>query len=142
MKFLICFLIMLMEHFHTNGQSDQTYTSSYELVPFITAKDSGVMTNNIDEPPQFPGGQSKLEEFIKLNLKRPVNPNDSDYFKGSAVKVLFTIESTGKVSKVMHNGGIMDGGLAVKFVKSLPDWIPAKSNGKNVSCEFQLPIRY
>ena len=132
----------MIGHFYSNGQSNQTYTSSYALVPFITEKDSGVMTKNIDELPQFPGGQSKLEEFIKLNLERPTNPTDDDYFKGSELKILFTIESNGKVSKVMHNGGIIDGGQAVKLVKSLPDWIPAKLNGKNVSCEFQLPIRY
>ena len=91
--------------------------------------------------PEFPGGVSALEQYIKDNLQYPELARD--YGIEGKVFVQFTVETDGSISNVslLRDIGAGCGEEAVRLVKSMPRWIPAKdNNGKLIRTEYNLPI--
>ncbi|MEE0917892.1 MAG: energy transducer TonB [Bacteroidales bacterium] len=96
----------------------------------------------VEEQAEFPGGLDSMYAYIHKNLKYPEAAKE----KGieGRVFVSFIIEKDGLISNVKLLRGI--GGdcdeAAVKMVKNMPKWKPAKQRGKPVRCQFTLPIKF
>ncbi|MEE1143513.1 MAG: energy transducer TonB [Bacteroidales bacterium] len=96
----------------------------------------------VEEQAEFPGGLDSMYAYIVKNLKYPELAKE----KGieGRVFVSFIIEKDGLISNVKLLRGI--GGdcdeAAVKMVKNMPKWKPAKQRGKPVRCQFTLPIKF
>ena len=93
----------------------------------------------IESMPKFP---NDLNQYVKDNLKYPIIAADNG-IQGSVI-VQFMIGESGSISdvKVVR---CVDPSLdreAIRIIKSMPNWIPAKSNGKNVRCKYTLPIKF
>ncbi len=93
-----------------------------------------------DEMPYFPGGDDELMNFLSKNLKYPELAKRA----GITGKVIidFVIEIDGKISDIKVVKGIGYGcdDEAVRVVKLMPKWIPAKINGKPIRFKLTLPI--
>ncbi len=87
--------------------------------------------------PIFPGGQSKLNEFVSQNFITP----DIEGITG-LIKISFVIEVDGSLTniKVIQNLG-NEFAIAAKnvFIKS-PKWIPGELNGEKVRVLMNYPI--
>lgn len=97
---------------------------------------------SIEQPAQFPGGEEALYKFIGGNLRYPVNAQENG-IQGRVV-VQFVVTKTGEVGEVRVVRS-KDPDLdkeAVRVVKSLPNFIPGKQNGRPVNVWFTLPIRF
>ncbi len=110
----------------------------------------------VEEPARFPGcedmdgtteekkscADKKLMEFISSNLRYPPLAKASN-IQGTVV-VSFIVEKDGKITapKIVKSliGGCRD--EALRLVRSLPDFIPAKQHGKPVRMNVELPIRF
>ena len=97
-------------------------------------------TTRISNPARYPGGFGELKKFIQANL---VYPDDAKN-KGIAgtVYVNFIVDSKGAVTQATIAEGIyyqLDE-EALRLISKLPDWDPAKRDGKPVSSSFILPI--
>ena len=59
------------------------------------------------------------------------------------VVVQFRIAETGKVEnpRVVKSAGSAFDSAALHLMSTMPDWVPAKDSGKNISIDYTLPIR-
>lgn len=96
----------------------------------------------VEQPAQFPGGEEALYKFIGDNLRYPVMAQENG-IQGRVV-VQFVVTKTGEVGEVRVVRS-KDPDLdreAVRVVKSLPNFIPGKQNGRPVNVWFTLPITF
>ena len=96
----------------------------------------------IEQMPAFPGGEGELLGYIGKNLHYPVIAAEN----GISGKVIlrFVVGRTSKVDKIEVLRSLYPAcdKEAVRVVKSLPDFIPGKQNGVNVSVWYTLPITF
>lgn len=94
----------------------------------------------IEEMASFPGGRAACMKYIADNLRYPSIQGDCS-IQGKVV-VAFTVNEDGSLSdiKAMRNVSPALDSEAVRVVKSMPKWIPAKQNGKAVKSKCTLPV--
>lgn len=99
-------------------------------------------TNVDDELPSFPGGDAKLREWIKKNMKYP------SYAKKNGIEgqvlVVFIVEKDGSISNAEVSWGV-DPSLdqeALRIVNKMPKWKPGKHDGSTVRFKYHLPIKF
>jgi len=96
----------------------------------------------VEQQPSFPGGESELNKFIKKNLKYP--PAALRNGLEGLVVVQFVVNREGEISDVQvvkKLGGGTDE-EAMRVVKMMPKFAPAKQNGRPVSFRYTLPVRF
>lgn len=95
---------------------------------------------NYERSAEFPGGQDSLLAFIKNNLRWP----DPEYCGEGTTVVAFEISTTGKIRniKIVRSIGELTDLEVLKFVKLMPNWIPATFLGKPIVSQVHLPIRF
>ena len=93
-----------------------------------------------DELPSFPGGDAKLREWIKKNMKYP------SYAKNNGIEgqvlVVFIVEKDGSISNAEVSWGV-DPSLdqeALRIVNKMPKWKPDTQNGVAMRVKYRLPI--
>ena len=99
-------------------------------------------TNIDDELPSFPGGDAKLREWIKKNMKYP------SYAKNNGIEgqvlVVFIVEKDGSISNAEVSWGV-DPSLdqeALRIVNKMPKWKPGTQNGVAMRVKYRLPITF
>lgn len=108
----------------------------------ITQKDIDEIFTNVDENAEFPGGMRALSLWLGENINYPKAAKDNDV-QGRVI-VKFVIEKNGSIGSVSISKGV-DKDLdkeAMRVVKSMPRWKPAKKDGNNVRSWFHLPITF
>jgi TonB family protein len=96
----------------------------------------------VEEKPQFPGGERKMMEFIKNNLKYPVLAQEMGY-QGTVI-VNFVVREDGKIflTKVLKGISWDLDAEALRIIKIMPDWKPGKVEGKPVKVSFIIPLKF
>ncbi len=96
----------------------------------------------VEESATYPGGMEKMYEYIGSNLKYPQQARETG--TQGRVYVTFVVEKDGSLTdvKVLRDIGSGCGEEAVRVVKSMPKWKPAKQRGKTVRMQFNLPISF
>lgn len=91
--------------------------------------------------PSFPGGDEGLRRFLQNNL---VNPETMDEGESVSVKVRFVVGFDGKPKSftIIQNGGEEFNNEVIRVLKKMPQWIPGKSNGQNVSVYTTIPVKF
>ena len=86
--------------------------------------------------------QEEMMNFIKNNLKYPQQARETG--TQGKVFVSFVVERDGSLTdvKVLRDIGSGCGEEAVRVVKSMPKWKPAKQRGKPVRMQFNLPVAF
>ena len=108
----------------------------------VTQDDKEKNTNVDDELPSFPGGDAKLREWIKKNMKYP------SYAKKNGIEgqvlVVFIVEKDGSISNAEVSWGV-DPSLdqeALRIVNKMPKWKPGTQNGVAMRVKYRLPITF
>ncbi len=96
----------------------------------------------VDEMPKFSGGINGLMSFLSRKLKYP----SAATLKGieGTVVLTFVVDKTGSISNIRIVRAI-GGGCdeeAIRVVKLMPKWVPGKQNGKAVSVQYTLPLKF
>lgn len=90
--------------------------------------------------PSFPGGTKAMWDYISKNFRYPKECLE----KGIQGKVYvnFIVDTEGRIHnvEVVRSAHEMLDAEAVRLIKGMPAWIPAKQNGKNVNSKFMLPV--
>ncbi len=96
----------------------------------------------VEQQAEFPGGYSKMADFIFNHIKYPKQAFDES-IEGT-VYVQFVVRKTGKVTdyKVLRGIGYGCDQEALRVIKKMPKWIPAQQKGQQVSMYFNLPINF
>lgn len=95
---------------------------------------------NVEQMPEYPGGEDELSRFLSENIKYPEKAR-IDGTQGRVV-VGFVVNKNGEIDELKLKRTIGDGcdEEAMRVIKKMPKWKPAKFNGKPVSVYFDLPI--
>lgn len=97
----------------------------------------------VEQPPTFPGGDEALAKYLSNNIRYPHLATENGI--SGTVFVSFVVDSEGQIKDVKTVGATKGGGLedeAMRVVKKMPKWKPGKQNGRQVSVQFNLPIRF
>ena len=92
--------------------------------------------------PEYPGGFEALLKFVK---SRAVLPKEFDTCNiAEKVFIKFIVDTVGSIinPKVLRGINPRLDSVALNIVTSMPKWIPATQNGKPVTSEFMLPIKF
>jgi TonB family protein len=98
--------------------------------------------NRASTPARFPGGMTELKKLIRDNVTYPAEAKEK-HISGT-VYVNFVVDKKGAVTQAVVANSVyyqLDE-EALRFVSNLPDWEPAKRDGKPVASNFILPIRF
>ena len=94
----------------------------------------------VEQMPKFPGGEEKMMEFVKKNVKYPQKAVEAG--AQGRVFVGFVIEKDGSVGDVKLLRGIGYGcdEEAIRVVESMPKWKPGMHRGEPVRVSYQIPV--
>lgn len=94
----------------------------------------------VEQCPSFPGGEGAMFSYINNNLRYPQKAAENGV--QGRVSVKFIVEKDGSISNVEVNRSV-DTDLdneAIRVIKSMPKWNPAKQNGTEVRAYYHVPV--
>src|SRR5690606_21532048 len=98
----------------------------------------------VEESAEFPGGIAAMGKYIQQNLQYPAMAREAGISGKCHLK--FVVNDKGEISNVEVLKGVPGcpdcDREAVRVVKSMPKWKPAKMTGRAVNCYFNLPISF
>lgn len=113
-------------------------------VPLIIS-DEEIETDSVYSLPQvspvFPGGQNAMKSFFANNIIPPESDGKSVNGK---VFVRFMVKKNGELAKIYLVKGLNDAcnKEAIRVVKKMPRWIPARQEGEIINAWHTLPIYF
>lgn len=127
------------------------------LVPFQEKEQDAVATS-VDEPakaptagqvgdasyvdPSFPGGDVACMKWLSENVTYPAEAVEKG-IKGKVI-VQFVVTKEGKIAdaEVARSVDPLLDAEALRAIRSMPDWEPAKRDGQNIAVKYSLPIAF
>ncbi len=108
----------------------------------ITDEDTNKIYTYVEDMPSYPGGDSARMNFILKNIKYPTLAKEQG-IEGT-VYIQFVVEKDGSLTdvKLLREIGGGLGEEAIRVVKLMPKWNPAKHRGVPVRALFYLPIKF
>lgn len=97
---------------------------------------------NVEQKPSFPGGEAAMYSYLSSHINYPAQAQEEG-IEGRVI-VEFTVSKTGSI----ENAHVVRGKHpaldkeALRVVKSMPKWTPARQNGQPVKCTFTLPVQF
>lgn len=137
MKFYFSAFLIFVAHFCF---SQKTVTDTFVVQKNETQNEVEEIFCPVEQMPEFVGGEMALFKFIQNNIVYPsVKLED---IKSGKIVVGFTVNADGSLSDFAVKRGInkLFDEEALRVVKKLPKFIPAKIQGKAVSVRYYLPI--
>jgi protein TonB len=82
-----------------------------------------------------------LRKFLQKHLQ---TPDELESGETVSVRVKFVVDYTGKLKsfETVKNGGDTYNNEVVRVLKKMPDWVPGKTKGENVSVYYVIPVRF
>ena len=107
----------------------------------VAAVDKETPRLTADVMPAFPGGTEALRNFMARNLH---SPEDLEEGQVITVRVKFIVGYDGKLKgfEILEDGGAAFNREVIRVLKKMPEWIPGRSNGENVSVFFTIPVKF
>lgn len=132
-----------IDNFQNDANGD-VYIPQVQVKEEVEVEDEGERTifTVVEEQSSFPGGMEALSKYLSENLKYP--PQAKETGTQGKVFVTFVVEKDGSITdvRVLRDIGSGCGEEAVRVVKSMPKWKPAKQRGKTVRQQFNLPVNF
>lgn len=96
----------------------------------------------VDEQAYYPDGIPALKSYVRKNLVYPLSAKENGII--DRITMRFVVSETGEISDVTVVKGIPDcpecEEEAIRFVKSMPRWFPARKTGWYVKSYCNLPL--
>lgn len=98
----------------------------------------------VEENAEFPGGFAAMMKYIQQNVQYPAMAREAGISGKCFLK--FVVNENGDISNVEVLKGVPGcpdcDKEAIRVVKSMPKWKPAKMTGRSVKCYFNLPFSF
>ena len=123
---------------NVSGINDPVIQS--DTLPVDISKE--VIYDEVEKPPQFPGGKKALAQFLNEEGQYPAESIDKG-IQGRVV-VRFVVGKDGSVSniEIVRNLDPFTDKESMRVVSKMPKWIPGEINGKPAAVYFVLPISF
>jgi len=94
----------------------------------------------VEHMPTYPGGFAAMYEFFKKEMRHP----EGAEIKSGRVIIRFIVEKDGRLThfEVLRSPNEKLSEEALRLVKLMPRWTPAKNKGKVVRCLFTIPVTF
>jgi TonB family protein len=117
-------------------------TAKSKAEPDIFLRSGKDIFSHVETPPQFPGGDKALMEYISANLKYPESAIENK-IEGRVI-VRFVINSEGLVEDIAIQRSLDPAcdREAIRIVENMPAWEPGKQSGNPVNVYYTLPILF
>lgn len=134
--------------------STQTQEGTGDEVIIIPDEGTGVVApakeeifTIVEQMPSFPGGDAAMMKWIKDKIESIGYPQmEKEAGISGTCYVTFVIDKEGNVvdSKLLRgvSGGPGYDKVALTVVKAMPKWTAGKQNGRSVSVQYNLPIKF
>jgi len=141
-KFFLLF-VLLVTSCSTYKEPSQGYIQNnnyLEVTGNIQNTEGQKIIEDLDRKPMFPNGKKGVAEYIGRNFRLPVT---TEKIKGRVV-VKFIIDNEGKVNYAEIVEGIHPqiDKEAIRVIKSMNNWIPAKIDERTVAVLYHQPIQF
>ena len=98
--------------------------------------------NVVEVMPSYPGDMAECYMFFARQMHYPEEAEE----KGIEGRVLvrFVVEKDGRLTniEVIETPDPLLSDEALRVLKQMPQWIPAKNKGKDVRCRYSMPIQF
>ncbi len=96
----------------------------------------------VEQQAEFPGGPRAFGSFLQKNLRYPSAAQS--YKVGGKVYVQFVVNTDGTAQdfQILKSVGFGCDEEAIRVLKSVPRWTPAKQSGRTVRSRFTQPITF
>ena len=98
--------------------------------------------NVVEVMPSYPGDMAECYMFVARQMHYPEKAEE----KGIEGRVLirFVVEKDGRLTnfEVIETPDPLLSDEALRVLKQMPQWIPAKNKGKDVRCRYSMPIQF
>ncbi|MCW3078039.1 MAG: Protein TonB [Bacteroidetes bacterium] len=98
----------------------------------------------VEEQAEFPGGIAAMQKYMRDNTQYPTMAREAGISGKCFLK--FVVNEDGSISNVEILKGVPGCAdcdrEAIRVVKSMPKWKPAKMTGRSVKCYFNLPFNF
>ncbi len=101
----------------------------------------------VEQMPSFPGGEAAMMKWIRDKIESIGYPQmEKEAGISGTCYITFVIDKEGNVidSKILRgvSGGPGYDKVALTVVKAMPKWAAGKQNGRSVSVQYNLPIKF
>ena len=113
-----------------------------EDAPVEPVPESKKVYESVEQMPEFPGGMEEMMKFLQGNIQYPANAAKNK-IEGRVV-LQFVVEKDGQIGEVKVARPV-DPELdaeALRVVKSMPNFIPGRQDGKPVAVWYTIPISF
>jgi len=164
MKFMIA-ILLVFSFTKSDAQTEQLNVDTFHIRKITNgykskSKLKGYIVNNrmsdCDRLPSFKGGELALYDFIVDNLIVPpgvMQREVNGIVMSKSVYVIFSIDRKGRVydarvvrstpeSRGTRLHSVLLDREAKRIVESMPNWTPAKIDGKRAKVDWILPIYF
>jgi protein TonB len=95
---------------------------------------------DVEESPQFPGGDVAMAKYIQKNFKMP---QYSHLISKGTVYIKFVVTADGDLSNITIERGLSEeiDREALRTIESMPKWTPGKYRGRKVAVRMVIPIK-
>lgn len=98
--------------------------------------------DDVEVKPSYPGDMTECYMFVARQMHYPEEAEE----KGIEGRVLirFVVEKDGRLTnfEVVESPDPLLSNEALRVLKQMPKWIPAKNKGKDVRCRYSMPILF
>lgn len=114
------------------------------VTPPDDKKEEVIIHDAVEEQAEFPGGMAALKAYLANNIKYPEVALEMGI--GGKCYLKFVVSTSGNISNVKVVKGVPDckecDEEAMRVVRAMPNWAPAKNNGKAVNSYYNLPVTF
>lgn len=112
------------------------------IIDSTSKQDNGPVYMYCETMPEFPGGKSAFNEYVKNKTKYPPNAV-SDKIEGRVI-IKFVVRTGGEIGEVKIIRGLRDDldRECIRVISGMPVWKPGMISGKPVSVSYSIPIRF
>ncbi len=113
------------------------------LISAVAVGQEGQTNEQVDQgDATYPGGQKAMDQYINDNMQYPQESIDKG--EEGVISVMLTVNADGSITNVFagQNDFPLLAAEAVRLVKAMPNWVPAKMNGTPIKQQVYTPINF
>lgn len=132
--------MLTMAPIQAEAQQVKTTTIEKKTDPIVVVEGENVLPGVVETMPEFPGGQAKLLEYIKTNLRYP----DPDCCISGRVIVQFKVMKNGNIDEIKIARGLhpLFDQEVLRVISTMPKWNPGKIMDRPVNTLLTVPVTF
>lgn len=122
--------------------SKKNQTVMEEAIPKEFEPDANGVFEEVEQMPEFPGGINALIEYLRNNIKYPVEAQQSQVQGRVIVEMVVDAEGNVTNAKVIRGIVPVFDKEAIRVIEAMPKWKPGMQKGKAVPVRYTVPIMF